>query len=311
MTSSDFRWRADAVRSIPLDVVLTHCGAQREPRDRSQWRTPRGPVSVTGTKFFNWHCHQGGGGAIDLVMHLNGCDIRAAVEWLEQQLGSAYTPMPATTNSSSSSHTCSQKSSASAVNCAAPCQSGQLRLPIANLAQLDRVRRYLTEQRCLAPHILEPLIDAGKVYADGRGNAVFLMVAGKVNHPIGAELRGTGKLIWRGLAPGTRRDSGYFWIGAADAEKIVLCESAIDAISCFQLHGMNLNTGCICISTAGIRSNPPWLQPLIARGYDIHCGFDADEPGEAASCRLIARHSLIKRLLPPAHDWNDALAASP
>lgn len=310
MTFDNWRRRADAVRGLPLDEVLRRWGAAPDPRDRTKWRTERGAMSLTGDKFHHWGEETGGGGAIDLVMHLNGCDIRAAVEWLEQQLGSACNPIPATTNLSSSSHTCSQKSSASAVNSGAPCQSGQLRLPLANLAQLDRARRYLTEQRCLAPHILEPLIDAGKVYADGRGNAVFLMVAGKLNHPIGAELRGTGKRIWRGLAPGTRRDSGYFWIGAAGAKTIVLCESAIDAISCFQLHGMNLHTGCICISTAGVRSNPPWLLPLIARGYDIHCGFDADEPGEAASCRLIARHSLIKRLRPPAHDWNDALAAS-
>lgn len=60
-----------------------------------------------------------------------------------------------------------------------------------NLANLECVRHYLTEQRCLAARILEPLIEAGKVYADQRANAVFLMVAGKANHPIGAELRGT------------------------------------------------------------------------------------------------------------------------
>ena len=94
-----------------------------------------------------------------------------------------------------------------------------LRLPVANLARLERVRRYLTEQRCLAAGILEPLIEAGKVYADQRGNAVFLMVAGKANRSIGAELRGTGIRAWRGLAPGTRKDDGYFWMGARGLER--------------------------------------------------------------------------------------------
>ena len=173
------------------------------------------------------------------------------------------------------------------------------------LARLERVRRYLTEQRCLAAGILEPLIEAGKVYADQRGNAVFLMVAGKANRSIGAELRGTGIRAWRGLAPGTRKDGGYFWIGAPGSQKIVLCESAVDAISCFQLH-----LTCICISTAGVRPDPPWLHPLIARGYDIYCGFDDDTPGNAASCQMINRHPLIKRLRPPAHDWNDVLVAA-
>ena len=85
----DFRRRADAVRCIPLELVLTRWGAQPDHRDRSQWRTPRGPLSVTGSKFFNWHLQQGGGGAIDLVMHLSGWDARTAVHWLEQHLGSA------------------------------------------------------------------------------------------------------------------------------------------------------------------------------------------------------------------------------
>ncbi len=76
--------------------------------------------------------------------------------------------------------------------------------------------------------ILEPLIDAGKVYADPRGNAVFLMVAGKPNRPAGAELRGTGARVWRGLAPGTRRDAGYFWIGAEGSQKASR-DTAIDA----------------------------------------------------------------------------------
>ena len=34
----------------------------------------------------NWHRGQGGGGAIDLVMHLAGVDFRTAVAWLEQHL---------------------------------------------------------------------------------------------------------------------------------------------------------------------------------------------------------------------------------
>ena len=55
----------------------------------------------------------------------------------------------------------------------------QLRLPTRSLADLPRVRRYLTQERGLAATILDFLIDDGKLYADERGNAVFVMVAGK------------------------------------------------------------------------------------------------------------------------------------
>jgi hypothetical protein len=311
MTSDDFRRRADAVRSIPLDTVLTFWGAARDRRDRNQWLTERGPLSVSGARFFNWHRHEGGGGAIDLVMHLGNMDARAAVGWLEQHLAchAAARPLTSPYSALGEGLPTAPKRPPSASR-RDPRAAPRPRLPVANLGNLQRVRHYLTQQRCLAANILEPLIGAGKVYADQRGNAVFLMVARKANHPIGAELRGTGQRTWRGLAPGTCKDAGYFWIGVAGSDKIVLCESAIDAISCFQLHSTTLRTECICISTAGVRPNPPWLHPLMARGYGIYCGFDDDQPGNAASCQMIRQHPAIKRLPPPAHDWNDALQAS-
>jgi hypothetical protein len=263
---------------------------------------------VTGIKFFNWHDCQGGGGAIDLVMHLSGWDAGRAIDWLSRHLGSGSANASSTANAT-----------AAGINSPWASTSGrswwpssgcdddlkQLRLPAASLVHLPRVHRYLTQQRGLAASILAPLIEAGKLYADGRGNAVFLMVAGKAQRAIGAELRGTGKQVWHGLAPGTRRDAGYFWIGIKRSKNIVICESAIDAISCYQLHG-----ACICISTAGVRPDAPWIDPLTARGYDIYCGFDNDQPGEAAASQMTLRHPSIQRLRPTAHDWNDALIAS-
>ena len=328
MTRDDFRRRADIVRAIPMEVVFTSWGAVRDRRDKSRWRTPRGPLSVTGAQFYNWHACQGGGGAIDLVMHLGGWDARRAIEWLWRQLachGAGANPTANLATDPTASTTGSTLNWAWSSSRGAPWMDEddgdptrsqhhpQLRLPAASPANLPRITCYLTEKRGLAANLLAPLINEGKLYADGRGNAIFLMVAGKPNRPIGAELRGTGNRVWRGLAPGTRRNAGYFWIGNRRSKQIVLCESAIDAISCFQLRtqldGTPLRGEYICISTAGARPDAPWLRPLLARGYDIHCGFDADEPGEAASRQLIIRHPPIQRLRPPRHDWNDALTA--
>ena len=310
MSHDDFQRRADCVRAIPLEVVLTSWNAVRDRSDKSRWHTPRGPLSVTGTKFYNWHTCQGGGGAIDLVMHLSGWDARQAIRWLGGQLGGhAAEPIASSTH-------CPLNSAASRSRRAIRAdknRSTPLRLPTPSLANLPRLRHYLTQKRALSTTILDSLIDEGKLYADERGNAVFLMVTGKPNRPIGAELRGTGEHVWRGLAPGSCKDAGYFWVGQRQAQHIVLCESAIDAMSCFQLqtqlHTAPLPGKCICISTAGVRSDTPWLRPLLAGGYHLHCGFDTDEPGELASGQLITRHPSIQRLRPPAHDWNDALIA--
>lgn len=293
MTRDDFRRRAAAVRDLPLvDVLLAH-GAVRDRQDRCKWHSDQGPLSITGAKFFNWSRHRGGGGAIDLVMHLTNMNYPTAVVWLEQH----FAPSPLTV---------SESLSAPAHHAPSPVPGHRpLRLPAPNNQQRGRVLRYLTERRRLAAVGLQPLLESGRLYADGRGNAVFLLVAGKAHRPVGAELRGTGPRVWRGMAPGTRKDLGYFWAGARGAQHIVLCESAIDAISCFQLH-----PDCICISTSGVRANPPWLAGLIARGYRLHCGFDADEPGDNAARQMLALYPQVQRLRPPAHDWNDALTSN-
>ena len=328
MTRDDFRRRADLVREIPLEVVLTSRGAVRDRCDRSRWNTPRGPLSVTGTKFFNWHDSRGGGGAIDLAMHLGGWNAGQAIEWLGHHLGqhvAAASPARAGADAQPSFPSAPPSGSASSSRAGAPsgheplgppaCQGPrpQLHLPAASQTHLPRVRRYLIQPRGLSATILASLIDQGKLYADMRGNAVFVMMAGKPNRPIGAELRGTGRRVWRGLAPGTCKNTGFFWIGDPDSQHIVLCESAIDAISCFQLHAEHrtapLPGPCLCISTAGVRSDVPWLYFLLARGYRIYCGFDTDEPGETASRQMIGRHPSIQRLRPPGHDWNDVLTA--
>ena len=88
MSHDDFQRKADRVRAIPLEVVLTSWAAVRDRSDKSRWHTSRGPLSVTGTKFYNWHTCQGGGGAIDLVVHLSGWDARQAIRWLDGQLDS-------------------------------------------------------------------------------------------------------------------------------------------------------------------------------------------------------------------------------
>ena len=291
MNLQRLRQCAAALREVPLQTVLTFRGAVRDQHDRSKWHTEQGPLSVSGPKFMNWQQGHGGGGAIDLVMHLADMDFLTAVTSLEEHLAAGCI------------------APGQAIPRARPRQPSvpadrPLRLPVPDQRMLARVREYLTERRHLQPSLLEPLFESGRLYADSRANAVFLLVAGKANRPVGAELRGTGLRPWRGMAPGSRKDLGYFWIGHKGCRQIVLCESAIDSISCFQMQ-----PHLICISTCGLTTHPRWLNGLITRGYQIHCGFDADEPGKAAANRLIGLHPAIKRLRPPAHDWNDALAS--
>ena len=60
----------NSLRNTPLDPLLDRLGAEPDPKDKHNWRTPVGRMTVTGLKFFNHDEEVGGGGAIDLVMHI-------------------------------------------------------------------------------------------------------------------------------------------------------------------------------------------------------------------------------------------------
>jgi len=286
MNFEPIRKKAEHLRALPLTAVLRVWGAQPDPHDRRKWHTPQGVLSINGAKFMNWSRGAGGGGAIDLVIHLNRSGFREALDWLA---GHFPSPPPQTD-----------------LSLAQP----DLKLPPPDPTQLARIRHYLLHQRRLVPELIDPLIQSGCLYADRRANAVFVL-RGEQDTPVGAELRGTTPQSWRGMAPGSKKDLGFFSIPSipflcprADTEQgaILLCESAIDAISCRILHPQ-----LGCVSTAGARPNPRWLRPLLEQGYTVCCGFDTDTTGETMAQAMIALHPAVQRMAPAQHDWNDAL----
>jgi hypothetical protein len=161
-------------------------------------------------------------------MHLRNAAFLQALDWLEREFAAGTTQAPA-----------------------APLSGSPLRLPPPDSDRLAAVKAYLASRRAIPIGMAESLIGSGALYADLRANAVFLL-RGNANEPVGAELRGTTGCAWRGMAPGSRKDLGFFGVGPGAATAVVLCESAIDAISCFTLHPVYR-----CVSTSGARADPP------------------------------------------------------
>jgi hypothetical protein len=273
--------RTERLRAIPLTDILRAIDARPDPHDPLKWHTPRGALSVNGTKFFNWHKTTGGGGAIDLIMHLHSLDFKDAIAWLALRFA-----VPPSAALNASAHT-----------------QRRLLLPAPVADALPTIIRYLSIQRRLPLIRLHHILNSGNLYADHKNNAVFLL-RDKNHTPVGAELRGTGHETWRGMAPGSRRENGYFAVGPPRPKIVVLCESAIDAISCH-----SLNHDRLCISTSGACPNPAWLPAVLSRDLPTYCGFDADATGERMAQSMIAHHHDVQRLRPPCHDWNDALRA--
>jgi len=286
MNKNNWKQKCDCLRAIPLETVLLHDGAKQDIQDRKKWHTLQGPISITGLKFFNWQRNFGGGGAIDLVMHLKDCDFSNAIACL-----STVKPCQLVHEKRSNHYPKTQYSH----------ECKRLLLPAKNNTQLPRVASYLIKERKLPQHLICQAIKSGSIYADTNANAVFLM-RGKCTAIVGAELRGTTHRKWRGLAPGSDKQKGAFYSGSPSFKTLSLCESAIDALSYVTLYPNTL-----AISTAGANHNSIWIENFIKKGFQVNCAFDNDETGNQIADKLIYLYPVIKRHRPKAHDWNDVL----
>src|SRR3972149_6483633 len=127
MTLQEIRDRAHRVRGIPLQDVLLLTGAQQDRYDKAKWHTGKGTISCNAAKFMNWNQGVGGGGAIDLAMHLNNLAFTAAVEWL-----------------------CHHFPNLDGREQLSPASSTTLILPPQHPGKLPAVKRYLIQERALA-----------------------------------------------------------------------------------------------------------------------------------------------------------------
>ncbi len=174
------------------------------------------------------------------------------------------------------------------------------------------MRDYLVRTRGLDPALLDHCLHAATLYTDRRRNAVFTC-RDRSGNPTGAELVGTcplpGSVAFKGLAPGSRRDRGGFWLttGSAPPAAVVLTESAVDALSAVLLPAPALPTDCLVASTAGAAHRlPHWLDAF--QHVPLLCAYDADPAGDQAARDLLRQHPLLQRLRPlGAKDWNDLL----
>ncbi len=304
-TFNEIKNKANLVRQIDLISVLKLTEAVQDRFDKHKWHTSQGVISVSGTKFINWNKGIGGGGAIDLAIHLNNFDFKTAVFWLARTfLSSLSSDMqrPADNKPTEIKPIPTPTIPKPAIPTPA-IPTPTFQSPQKDDARLPQVVNYLLNTRSIPLSLIKSLIHSGKLYADTKGNAVFLLL-GKEKRVVGAELRGTTQIRWRGMAPGSRKDLGYFCVENPTAKNMVLCESAIDTISFFALCPTFL-----AVSTSGANPNPLWLASLINNGYEIYCGFDSDEAGDRLAQKMITLHPTVKRLRPSKHDWNDVLIA--
>ena len=286
---------ADKVRDFPLEKVAYELGLNPDPKDKHKWQSEHHSLNITGSKFYDWKELKGGGGAIDLVMHLNDCDFKQSVAWLNDRFGEGATLEAITYKTR---EIIKEKPVL------------EFTPPVPESSKWQEVKKYLTRSRKLPSGLVDSLHQQGLIYADDQQNAVFIRRSLDESKKTGATLRGTAgeDNTFKGLAPGTKRSEGWFYFpqGGQSSDPIyraVLVESPIDAMS-FAVLDRNDSRRTIYISTDGAGHVPnEFLQQL----RDVVIAYDNDQSGNLMAQKVLSQLPNGVRKTPKAIDWNEEL----
>ncbi|MEM6752296.1 MAG: MobV family relaxase [Cyanobacteria bacterium P01_C01_bin.38] len=316
LEEENFYWKqqADKLRDLPLEEVAWNLGLDKTDKGENRWKGLERVLSINGSKWYDFTEEKGGGGAIDLVMHVNNFNFRSSVAWLYDQFGEegmlratkAFTEKQATK--------IAQEEPAPTFERPTPDESKWL-----------GVQDYLVQKRGLPENFIIGLHQKGWLYADEQQNAVFTMRELPVKEGTqytnaettlkGAFLRGTRgeNNSFMGYALNSKRREGwfYFHLGGkpgSEIQKVVLCKSPIEALSC-ALIGVSERGGMPSERTMYMAVDSTLSLPLefLREVPAITAAYDNDLAGRSTA-------KAIKELLPQttiaqpkADDWNAEL----
>jgi len=312
----DYKALVAQARQLDLRDTIQTLGGAQDRYDTHKWRVNDEHISINGEKFFNHDRQSGGGGSIDLVVHVTGYTFKQAVAYLNHEAGPELAVAAAANYGARERTTQGQEIVDRG-------ERAPFMQPQADEDRWPQVRAYLVEQRGIPRGMIDELHDRGTIYADGRSNAVFLRT-NEEGQAVGASLRGTlPGSEFQGLAYGSRREEGHFsfTIGTPErysAPQYHITESPIDALSRAALIQRDGESGeYVFLSNDGHGELPKrQIEEGLARGALVHCGFDNDAGGNKLWAQVkeaYPRAEAIVRERPPAgaKDWNDAQRATP
>lgn len=313
LEASKNQWlqQATLLRELALEDVAWQLGLDRDHSQANRWKGHGHIINIDKSKFYDFAPgHQkGGGGAIDLVMHVNDCDFKKAISWLHDRFGESGVMRAAIA-----------KTQQEVIEIAQQQPRPQFTPPAADDNQWLSVQNYLTKKRGLPNYLVSALKESGLLYADERKNLVFGMrsLSGEI---LGAFVRGTvgEDNTFMGYAKGTKRAESWFYLrlGGEDSDendeiqRVILCKSPIDTLSVAALE-MEIHDGLPPDRTMYLAVDSPQSLPLefLRTIQRIGVTFDNDELGNEAA------HA-VKELLPQAQivtpdesDWNQQLLAT-
>ena len=289
---------ANQVRDLPLKDVVYELGLEPDPLDKHKWHSQHHTINITGSKFYDWKQMKGGGGAIDLVMHVSECDYKQSVAWLNDNFGESATLEAVTYKAFEIINT-------------EPVR--EFIPPVPEPNRWQKVKQYLTRTRKLPSGLVERLHLEGLIYADKNQNAVFIRRSIDESKVTGASLRGTAGFDnqFKGLAKGSKRKEGWFYFTKGEQSKdpvrrVVLVESPIDAMSKAVLERTD-SVKTLYLSTDGTGQIPT---EYLKEVDSVVIAFDRDKAGREMAQRVQSQLPNAVRKTPKAIDWNIDLVNS-
>ena len=308
----DYKALVAQVRGIDLEDTMRTLGGVQDRYDTHKWQVAGEHISINGEKFYNHDRQSGGGGSIDLVMHVGGYTFRQAVAYLNRAGG------PELAVAAGAQYGARQAQDIVERERDAP---ARFMPPARDEGRWPQVQAYLTEERGIPRGMVDELRARGTLYADRRANAVFIRQDAE-GQAVGASLRGTAPgSQFQGLALGSRRGEGHFSFSLGEpapyrVPQYHIAESPIDALSRAALAQRAGERGEFTfVSNDGHGELPRrQIEEGLARGALVHCGFDNDAGGDLLWAQVqeaYPRAEAVVRERPPAgaKDWNEALQA--
>jgi len=308
----DYKTVVAQVRQLDVRDTMRTLGGAQDHYDKHKWMVNGEHISINGEKFYNHDRQAGGGGPIDLVMHVAGYTFKQAVAYLNHEAG------PELAVAAGAQYGARQAQDIVERERDAP---ARFMPPARDEGRWPQVRTYLTEERGIPRGMVDELHERGTLYADRRANAVFIRQDAE-GQAVGASLRGTAPgSQFQGLALGSRRGEGHFSFSLGEpapyrVPQYHIAESPIDALSRAALAQRAGERGEFTfVSNDGHGELPRrQIDEGLARGALVHCGFDNDGGGDKLWAQVqeaYPRAEAIVRERPPAgaKDWNDALQA--
>jgi hypothetical protein len=284
----------DPLRSVSLEKVAEVLCLESDHQARPTWRHQEHQIRINGTQFYDWHESQmkGGGGAIDLVMHVHQSDFKSAVAWLHDRFGDEAVQIAGSYHAQEVAQ--------------------QTELPRFDPPQPDPEQWLSVRSYFVAQHLPGGLIDAlheqGLLYADSEGDVVFLQRDLVTKEVTGAYSQsGDG---FSGTVLGSDRSRGRFYclLGGdltGDVERVIVAQTPIDAVALGVMEGI-LEKRTMYLSADGVLPTA-FLQDFSPE--HVRVAMNRDEQGQRLAEEVREALPQVRQVMPEEEDWVRSLRA--